>query len=555
MPGLNLPDLSVGFIDMAAVMSGPLPPVQPMPRGPAPVEVPDLVVDPNTVYAVVAKRLVELRRGDENVAELAKRLAALPAVAPKAAMLTDRREYDHSTEREVVADAPRYSLSNIGSFFFSYVAFHRSPGNVMYWHDWAYHLRYGHEVTAVMREHPTLPTKQWEVREIVRCSDGTYFALPWAEDLAPIPRHYAHISTVDPTMVSYTPDDAKGVADRQVRMKPGRYLAKYYPDMDADDVRKYAAMLDASFTELHLATTADEIEHVYTHGPSSCMSYPASSFDSPFHPARVYAAGDLAVAYTKKPDGKISGRCLVWPEKKLRGRIYGDIDRMKLLLKSNGYAPHEDSLDGARLVKHEVGNGSGVYVMPYIDNSNSFGHSSCRKFLVIGGCSAAAYTHGLSQNGTYCPRMDDYVDDDSEDFVYIEDRDERWSPTAVDLYAQVCDRTGDVYSDDAEFHDVIVPHYHWNTGRMVGRNRESWCASAVERHAWLCDATENYLSDAIAGVEVVDIGTVDPKWAEENCTACAVSGDLYETDQLVPNKDGDLVHPDHLADTEADASA
>lgn len=571
MPGiLGAIVQSQAAADMAAVMSimqavdgkplplkaGDMPDVQPMPKGPpAPAEVPDVVLDPQCFYYRIADHI--LAEGGPEWALFAERVRYAPILSPKGAWFTlaegnTRFDIDRHVDHYLSDNHHHHYKSKLVAYLFAAInnmSFGRMIEGSMWWQDWYSHGCYGDDLrpataNAVL---PPLPTKQWEVRELLRIANGEYFALPWADDVDAIPRHYAHISTVDPTMVSFTPDDQKGAADRQVRMKPGRYLSKFYPDMDPDDVRKYAAMLDASCTELHLAHTPDEIEHVYVNGPSSCMSYPASSFSSPEHPVRIYGAGDLAVAYTKRPDGKIMGRCLVWPAKKKRGRIYGDIDRMKLLLKANGYDEHEDDLRGAKLLRIKAGNG---FVMPYIDNAGCFDDDGTH--LYIGDDFDAQLTNGLSQAGTYCPRLDDYVDDDEDDFTYIHDVGENWSPTAVDRYAWFCDYLGNCYSDDCPSHEVRVRRTTRN-GRVFW-DTEYWHSDALEVAAWYCEATDQWYSSDVEGAVVVGYDSpVCPEWAADNCTACAVSGDLYETCELVENKAGDLVHPDHLDDDDAEA--
>src|SRR5829696_4667953 len=73
----------------------------------------------------------------------------------------------------------------------------------------------------------TFKDPDWEEREALRLSDGTYERLPW--DLEPIAGHYAHFSVDDGAKVAFTPSPEKGMVDIQVRMKPGRYLTKFYP--------------------------------------------------------------------------------------------------------------------------------------------------------------------------------------------------------------------------------------------------------------------------------------------------------------------------------------
>src|SRR5215218_10534460 len=136
----------------------------------------------------------------------------------------------------------------------------------------------------------------WEEREELRLRDGTYEKLPW--DLEPIPQHYAHFSVDDGAKVAFTPSPEKGMVDIQVRMKPGRYLTKFYPQLTADDVRRLAIALDKQL-DVKFAVTAEDIVRVYNNGPSSCMSHPAAHFECgpDRHPCEVYGDSDLQLAY------------------------------------------------------------------------------------------------------------------------------------------------------------------------------------------------------------------------------------------------------------------
>jgi hypothetical protein len=40
--------------------------------------------------------------------------------------------------------------------------------------------------------------------------------------------HHVHVSEVDPSKVAFTPDERSLIADRQVSMRPGKYLTKYW---------------------------------------------------------------------------------------------------------------------------------------------------------------------------------------------------------------------------------------------------------------------------------------------------------------------------------------
>ena len=254
---------------------------------------------------------------------------------------------------------------------------------------------------------------RWLEREQKRFYDGTYHPVPW--DSADWYRsskywnlHFAHISVEKDTRIAFTANQDDGLADKQTRIKPGRYLEQFFNRvLDSDEIREWAAY----FSVLHenivvkFAKTADEMQDVYCNGPRSCMDgrhYKNGTFQVPIHPVRVYEGPDLAVAYleraeddvrgficdtcdrteqgcaypdrpdgncgrNRRRDGKYSARCVVWPERKLYGKIYGDTDRLRLSLQREGFKA--GSLMGARLqrIPHKF-NGTKGFVVPYIDD-------------------------------------------------------------------------------------------------------------------------------------------------------------------------------------------
>ncbi len=135
-------------------------------------------------------------------------------------------------------------------------------------------------LTATAGERPadTL-APDWRERERALFADGTYTALPW-EDIGfwrgstAEAEHYAHVSTADPSKIAYTPSGKHGAADRQVRMKPGKYLNKYFGDvLTAAQIASFAGKFAEANEqhELHIAEEPDECARVYIDGPRSCM--------------------------------------------------------------------------------------------------------------------------------------------------------------------------------------------------------------------------------------------------------------------------------------------
>lgn len=257
---------------------------------------------------------------------------------------------------------------------------------------------------------PYATDKNWRDRERQRFADGTYQALPWAEDswwtsaLAKRPslvEHFAHVAKDAPGMLSYTESATKGALDRQTRARPGRYLSAHFADaLSADEIRAHAARYAATFEglELRFSDSATSIERVYRRGPSSCMSHPPGDYQTPYHPVRIYGDSDLSVAFigqgtVNSAEFHVSARALVWRERKVYGRIYGDSDRMAYLLDLAGYKQGGTARDsegrarnpfpGARLPLRTLERDSSRIIMPYVDGHSYAVFSDDGKWLTL----------------------------------------------------------------------------------------------------------------------------------------------------------------------------
>lgn len=261
----------------------------------------------------------------------------------------------------------------------------------------------------------------WKEREAHKLVSGAHKNVVWAKErfwtdaVALRALHYAHISTEDPTMLAYTPSEEYGERDRQNRIKPGKYLQKYFgasektgligfgpykghsPKLNPKEIAYYAEWWEKGSKpskfgawELRYAKTGAEIAEVYINGPRSCMS--AGQVDGGSNtktsPTRVYGAGDLQLAYLWDGE-KPRARALCWPDKKVFGRCYPAeqnyaTDRFKdqaealscqqelrARLLAQGWTDiYKDPnvFVGARLRRLKHGKGGNHYVMPYLDN-------------------------------------------------------------------------------------------------------------------------------------------------------------------------------------------
>lgn len=235
---------------------------------------------------------------------------------------------------------------------------------------------------------------KWTEREKERFASGEYQELPWSKErwwtaLDHVHGlHFPHVSTKNSVgLMAYTENPEKGSADIQTAIKPGRYLEQFFKgSLNGMVIRDMCARFSEKFEEnvILFARTEDEIEEVYTTGPASCMAHPAAQYTSHIHPVRVYAAGDLAVAYLKR-DARIVARALVWPDKKVYNNIYGDSGRLQPLLGKQGYKAGVPV--GARIQKvityqdKKAMKGAKAYVVPHVDGGGWF--EDAGEFLLL----------------------------------------------------------------------------------------------------------------------------------------------------------------------------
>ena len=198
-----------------------------------------------------------------------------------------------------------------------------------------------------------------------------------------------HISTVNPQEVAYYQSVDKLIRGIETRTKPGRFLAKFFPNLTPDQVRQYANdyLVATAPKQLHFARTQDDIITAIDEGPSeSCQTrgyYDKAPDERPWyaghiHPAACYASGDFEVAYitdNNKPASlvdlhagaqRITARAICNATNKKVARIYGDAAKLLPLLTSAGYVQVERALVECRMLKIANENGSG-WIMPYVD--------------------------------------------------------------------------------------------------------------------------------------------------------------------------------------------
>lgn len=271
----------------------------------------------------------------------------------------------------------------------------------------------------------------------------------------PARKHYAYVSTKDATQIAFTPSDAYGRCDRQVTMRPGRYLQKYYSDLlTPEEIVK----LTDRWTQLYVATqikfavTAEEIISIYRRGPTSCMSHPLEDYDGSEHPVAAYGDSDLQCAYTEDGE-RVNARAIVWPENKYLVRIYGHEAKLKHELEKLGYT-FIDGFYGARLRAVPNDRDQGGLCVPYVD--------------------------GNCQSGS------EYTDDKGVRWIKLDDSgdiDLSCTNGCTEEGGTPCECCNDIY-DESDMYTVTVRH---------GRT-QLWCESCVDAHAFYCEITGNRYS-------------------------------------------------------------
>lgn len=260
----------------------------------------------------------------------------------------------------------------------------------------------------------------WTQRELSRFASGDYEGLPWGDQLPLIDRHFAHRAKKNSDNIAYTPDDEYGQQDRKISIHVNSYLNRFYPELPVETrrrlVRVFTRFDPVKF--LKFATSADEIETVYTNGPGSCMAHSSSDFASEEHPVRMYYGNGLTLAYIERSEGDYTARAIVHTERKIYARVYGDEELLVEVLESLGYRKglygvdwcgveidaiwEEDQWDEG---EEEYTSG---YVCPYVDFASRARVDEERGKLVFGltGDICVHGTNGLSYMDNYpwkCP--------------------------------------------------------------------------------------------------------------------------------------------------------
>lgn len=354
----------------------------------------------------------------------------------------------------------------------------------------------------------------WQQRESWRFRfDGRGYVPPvWSNETfwmnrgpAALVEHYAHAAKKDPGSIAFTESPEKGMRDVQTVIKAGRYLKRFFGDvLTAKQIAFYAEWQRAGSRppsdltktlKLEFATTPDEIVAAYADGPGSCMKG--------YEAVQVYGAGDLAVACLVRPrphagEPRVLARALVWPAKKVVGRIYpnegdatgfsshaeaedvrnGLLNRLLADGYRSTYSEGWDLFDGAKLLAIHLG--SRDYVMPYIDGTSISFHGDHFTMQEDGELCAESTcgTLDFDDGNAECHSCGEYFDRDDSFTVYtlvtndgIASGNETYCPSCADNEAFYCDANCVYVANDVAEPVEMVSGGHglWNSAYLIAR--------------------------------------------------------------------------------------
>ncbi len=367
----------------------------------------------------------------------------------------------------------------------------------------------------------------WLLREAYRIKSGEYKVPFFAARMRKIPGdpamkywyHFPHQSLTDQSMIAFTPSHEYGLRDRQVIMKVGKYLTKYYADvLSEEEIRDIANMgkdLDIQWAE------GDSITGVYLNGPTSCMAYPVGEFAPDLggiHPTQAYTykyedgTYEFALAYLRRKDQSISARCMCSNKHKVFTRHYGDDGPiLETKLVDAGYKKVDDmSTFGLRLRK--LYTPSGRVIMPYLDGEGK----------------------GIKEHGEYWEWNTVDSDHTANESEAVIGWDEDGNEDDNSSYCQCCDNR--THNDDLSYSDYHEEDY---CDYCLDRNFAQAIYNKHGDETWIsnddvifCESDDNYYLDTPSIRDYYELIQV-------------AGGDIYKREDCVQMLDGDYEPSDH----------
>ncbi len=400
--------------------------------------------------------------------------------------------------------------------------------------DFSEHLRrYGHDSRLHMIAYEETTEPYSELMQHIASDFSPWHKQEWFRaHIARWAEHMPRFSTKFPGLLAYYQTPQKRKAGVLTPIKAGKYLKKYLGDVLTEEFIQEKGLEWQSYfapPELKVTQDADEVQSVYENGPNSCMSKDADNYAGDCHPARVYAGPDLGIAYLGSTDDA-TARCVVWPEKKVYGRVYGDYHRMGMALEAAGYREGgPEDFRGARL--RRIYNGD-YYTVPYSDVF------SCAKddgeHLIWGSGSGydvyMQYTNGTSsENPSERCRCADCEEPMDEEYSYYVDDVGNVCESCYGGSYFTCDVTGNSYHIDQQVSspdDISISRYA--TTRNYYRNR-----------LFYCDGTEKwYPTSAYDYVTTAGGDTYVESYAADHTFRCEFSEEWHDNDQHCELDDG-----------------
>lgn len=336
------------------------------------------------------------------------------------------------------------------------------------------------------------------------------------------PDHFLHVSKLDASKVAFTKDEESGSADKQIQTTVGRYLVAFYPDID-NELIKYVNALHQEKYQPNIVkfATGEKITEIYESchdtGLSSCMTKPVSRYESFCHPTLVYSAGDLALSYMTDSNNNVTARALVWPEKKIYSRIYGNYESLGSGLKALGYSSDGD-FHKAKIKRIDDENQPDRLVLPYLDGVQSVSILDAEWLMIdkYGDIDGSTQT-GLQKPDRYavCDSCEDDIADEDDAYTVYTRR------LSTVTYCQYC-------RDQESFYCTGTNEYIRNDREMTvdGQSYAEWY---VSEYANLCQFSDEYTFSHMAEVYVSQTDTElwSREYVNDETFICRITGNRY----------------------------
>ena len=224
----------------------------------------------------------------------------------------------------------------------------------------------------------------WKYREALRMATGQYEPLPeaWADINRRLPTNvFAHMSSDFPARIAWTMDRDKGMQDRQTASKPGKFLARFFPDMSPEDIgRRVSQITNANATVRIVpfqANNTDDLRDVSLQVSQTCMNRPGKYDGLRAHPWDAFSGSGFALAYITDRDGRATARAIVNTLSMRYFRTFGNAsEQLNNALAEAGYEQdgnwvpypvklHARECAGSNATQRQL-------AAPYLDTSNDF---------------------------------------------------------------------------------------------------------------------------------------------------------------------------------------